>query len=920
MLGITIDHYKITAKLGQGGMGEVYRATDTKLDREVAIKVLPQSVAQDKERLARFGREAKVLAQLNHPNIAGVYGLEQSGDIQALILELVEGDDLSLRLKRGPLPVDESLEVCKQIAEALEAAHEKGIIHRDLKPGNIKMTEEGKVKVLDFGLAKALSDESDTLSESSAEDSPTITDAFTKPGTILGTAAYMSPEQARGKHVDKRSDIWAFGCVLFECLTGRKAFGGSDVTETLAGIIKGEPEWSALPADTPATVQLLLRKCLAKDRRKRVHHVADVRVDLEQAISDPSTSVIQFSGQALTEPSRKMGLSHVLLSGIALLGIVLVVAVTWLVKNQPAPEVRQIAMDLGMDAELELTFGTAVRISPDESRIAYMTKSDTGIQSLMIRRIDQLNATSLPGTEGVTSFCFSPDSQWICFGLRYADEGSIKKISIEGEVTTRLCSASQPRGVSWSKDGWIYFTPNWSGGVFRVQDSGGDPVPITQLKEEERTHKWPEVLPDGESVLFTSSSNSQNFEDARIMIQPLAGGDPKELVKGYHGRYLASGHLAYIYQDSLYVERFDPQTYSIPDPKRVPIISGVSSNRKGGSHFDISPKGTMVYMNGKIPDSLYQFQWVDRNGEQETLPLPPSNYGSFKLSPDGKKLAFSMDSGSESGRDIWIYDLERRTQDRLTFGTNGSNNKHPVWSPDGKWIAFKSDMDGGGKIHLKSTKYNEPAVKITENDSRPFAWNPDGEHIVFGQVRLDSGVDLRILKLNGANNTAWSQAEVTDFVATEFSEWTAAFSPDGNWIAYASNESLKWKIYIRDFPVGSSRIQVSNEGKTSGWPVWSQGTSEIFFESSLEENTAYHQIFVSKYQVHGKQFLPEAPVLWPGSTHQHQNHTSGFDYDSDNDRLLVRQLYVNEDVEKSEVPRAVLFEGFFEFLKIKLPQ
>lgn len=856
MFGSSIAHYHITAKLGQGGMGEVYRATDTKLGREVAIKVLPDAVARDTERLARFEREAKLLAQLSHPNIAGVYGLEQHGDTQALVLELVEGKDLSLLLKQNTLSIEEALEVGKQIAEALVAAHEKGIIHRDLKPGNIKITDDRRVKVLDFGLAKALSEESDMSKADHIDDSPTITDVFTKPGTILGTAAYMSPEQAKGKHVDKRTDIWAFGCVLYECLSGKKAFKGEDVTDTSAKIILGTPDWSLLPHNTPLTIELLLKRCLAKDRRKRQHQMDDAAVDLEQALSEPSCSIIQAPGQALDEQQRIQTISKSSIIALAVCMLTIGVVTTWFLKPESTPSLtpplRQIAIELEKSKELVLNYGTAVRISPDESTLAYIDKSDeTGARRLMIRPLNKLDAYLLPETKGVTSFCFSKDSRWICYGTRNTNGSSIRKISVDGETSTTLCKAENPRGVSWANDGWIYFAENFNSGLSRVRDYGGEPEPVTKLTEGEYTHKWPEILPDGKSILFTSSPSGSDYEDARVMIQSISGGEPKELLKGYHARYLESGHVAYIHQDSLCVELFDLKNLSLSDTKRVPIIANVYSNQKGGSHFDISPAGTLIYISGQFRDQVYHFEWVDRMGKKDLLPLSPNNYRSFKLSPDGEKLALVIDSGKENEMDIWIYELDRGTMDRLTFGN--SHNKHPIWSPDGKYVAFSSDRDGADNIYVKSADNNGETIRLTESTTTqiPWSWSPDGERIAIFDSGLEGENNLCILHLNGNNPTTWSGGHITNFVANEFTAFTAAFSHDGNWMTYASSESGMFELYVREFPGGGNRRQVSIEGQTSGWPVWSSRSQELIFMGKVNNEGDEMMVLLSTVHIQG---------------------------------------------------------------------
>lgn len=482
-LGTTIAHYKITAKLGQGGMGEMYRATDTKLDREVAIKVLPQSVSQDKERLARFEREAKVLAQLNHPNIAGVYGLEQSGDTQALILELVEGNDLSVCLKRGPLPVEEVLDVCKQIAEALESAHEKGIIHRDLKPANIKMTSDGRIKVLDFGLAKAVIAESNP----SDADSPTITAEYTLPGTLLGTAGYMSPEQAKGKAVDKRSDIWSFGVLVWECLTGESLFKGESVTDSLGALLHREIDWSKLPTTTPPTIQLLLRKCLTRDRKRRLQYIADARVDLEQAVIDPNSSFIGLSEASLLEATHRKKRQPIAWIGLVLVTICLTIGVTILLKPEPQlPLVRRLTIELGDSVNLLVNRGVNLRYSPDGNSMAYMANNaDGAFKQLYLRNQGELEARPMEGTEGVNDFCFSPNGKHIAFNYG----GGLKVLQVSGGGPTKTKRIGGIRGLHWGEDGYIYFGGRQLG-VRRVASAAAnsaDAETLTTLNQNENS-------------------------------------------------------------------------------------------------------------------------------------------------------------------------------------------------------------------------------------------------------------------------------------------------------------------------------------------------------------------------------------------------------------------------------------------------
>ncbi|MCH8217121.1 MAG: serine/threonine-protein kinase, partial [Planctomycetes bacterium] len=737
MINTTIAHYKIIAKIGKGGMGEVYRATDTKLDREVAIKILPESFAGDRDRLARFNREAKALASLNHPNIAVIHGIEHHDDTHALVMELVEGETLGERLKREPMTVPEALDCCKQIAEALEAAHEKGIIHRDLKPENVKITSDGHVKVLDFGLAKVVVDPASIADEA---ESPTITHMTTVPGELLGTAPYMSPEQARAKPVDKRSDIWSFGCVLFECLTGKRMFQGEDVTETLATIIKGEPDWAALPENTPPTIHLLLRKCLNKDRKRRLRDIGDARIDLEQALGDPTSSIIRLSDRALQEAGKHSGINPLLAIGVMVLITLIAVALTWFLKPETPPPlpkpppIRRISMDLGVEGNLDLRQGTAVRLSPDGSTLAYLFVPEGGVgrYKLYLRRLDQLEPTELTAAETANQFCFSPDGQWIAFRKDY--ERTLKKVSVTGGAAITLCETGTTRGIDWSDDGWIIFAPSPTSGLARVSSAaGGSPEPLTTLSDEEVTHRWPQALPGGHAVLYTARIGGSGFDEANIMVQRVPEGDPQLIWQGgYHARYLPSGHLVYLHQDTLFAAAFDLDSLTLRgQPSPVLEEVATATNERGGAHFDVSADGTLVYVRGSISESLYELEWVDRKGGRELL-MPADRYASFKLSPDGRSLAYSLDDGEQ--RDIWIYDIERGVPTKLTF--DPASDTFPAWSPSGESIVYRSNRDGNPNLYWKRSDGSGEAQRLTDspNPQTPWSWHPEGRHLAIFEL------------------------------------------------------------------------------------------------------------------------------------------------------------------------------------------
>ena len=544
-----LGSYEISGAIGAGGMGEVYQAHDTKLGRDVAIKVLPDAFAHDADRLARFQREAKILASLNHPNIAMIHGLEQSNSTHYLVMELVPGETLAERIKReDAVPVEEALKIAVQIAEALEAAHEKGIIHRDLKPANVKVTPEGKVKVLDFGLAKAFAGDTET---SDPINSPTLSMAATMHGVILGTAAYMSPEQARGKAVDKRTDIWAFGCVLYELLTGKQTFHGEDVTDILAAVVRAEPDWQALPAATPIQVRDLLRRCLQKDKTQRLRDAGDARIEIQEALAAPATATTTAA------PATRGWRERMAWAAAGLFVLTTIAfAIAFALRVPKPPQPMRLSAEIGAEGSLYTDAGSAAIFSPDGSRLAFIASGSDQKQRIYIRSLDQSEATALSGTENARNPFFSPDGQWIGF---FAD-GKLKKISVQGGAGVTLCDVPNDRGGSWGEDGTIVFTTDTRAALSKVSSAGGTPQPLTTLDKQvdEGTQRWPQVLPGGQAVLFTSSTHGFNYDDAEIVVYSVATGQRKTVQRGgFYARYLPSGHVVYMRDGTLFAVPFD---------------------------------------------------------------------------------------------------------------------------------------------------------------------------------------------------------------------------------------------------------------------------------------------------------------------------------------------------------------------------
>jgi len=806
-----IAHYRITAKIGEGGMGEVYRATDTKLGREVAIKVLPEVFAQDPDRMARFAREAQVLASLNHPNIAAIYGVED----RALVMELVEGTTLA-----GPMPVEEALPIARQIAEALEYAHEKGIIHRDLKPANIKVTPEGRVKVLDFGLAKALSSESPTGDPAS---SPTLTMRATQMGVIMGTAAYMSPEQARGAPADKRSDIWSFGVVLYEMLTGRQIFGGDTVSDSLAAVLKSDPDWSALPAQTPPSIRRLLRRCLERDRKRRLPDIADARLEI-----DEGGGGWQAEAPAPPAPSARRGLRwwNAALAAVALAG--LVVAVIHFRETTPPP----VPVRFQIPAPEKTSFGNyGMALSPDGRRLAFIASGATGQSMLWVRPLDSVAAQALPGTEGASFQPFwSPDSRYIGF----LAQGKLKKIEATGGPPQTLCEVPGSLvGGSWSRGGVIIFsTPD--NGLYRVPQAGGVPTPLTTLEASrgELGHLRPWFLPDGQHFLYFT--RTVRAEDTAIYLATLDGSPRKRLVDAKQSAAYApqepgseNGHLLFLREGTLMAQVLDLRRFELVG-EPFPVAEQVGSTLAMG-YFSVSANGVLAYRSG-ASGIARQLAWFDREGKPLGTLGPSATYSGLAISPDGKRVAAEQ-LDSRGNWDIWVLDVARGVPTRFTF--DPAQDMYPVWSPDSAHLVFSSDRGTVGVFGLYrkdvGTSANEELLyKSGAGISlRPFAWSPDGNHLLYSANDPKTRNDLWVLP-NPAGNSGDRKPE--PYLQTPFDETQGQFSPDGRWIAYTSDASGagQYQIYVQSFPRGNGEFQIST-GAGGAQPRWRRDGKELFY-------------------------------------------------------------------------------------------
>jgi serine/threonine protein kinase/Tol biopolymer transport system component len=804
--GTLLGVYEILAPLGAGGMGEVYRAHDTKLGRTVALKILPDALASDPDRIARFDREAKVLASLHHPYIAVLFGAEQSESRHFLVMELVEGETLEDRLRAsGALPIPDALPIARQIAEALEAAHEKGIVHRDLKPANVKLTPDDTVKVLDFGLAKALSIE-DTRSDSGAAGlthSPTLTFAgATQAGMILGTAPYMSPEQAKGRAADKRSDVWAFGCVLYEMLAGRRAFEGDDVSEVLASVIKGEPDWTALPSTVPSEIRALIQGCVKKDRKERIGDISTALFLLRQpAPAAPASPTPRASIWRRTAPVA---------FGI-IVGALVAAALLWRPRADSRP-VTRFAIPLGAQQTLPRK---GVAMSPDGRQIAFAADG-----RLYVRSLSESEAKPVAGSDGAAYPEFSPDGQWL-LAWTIADT-ALKKIPIGGGTPITICKVTPaPSGVSWNGDSIVFAVSG--AGIMRVSANGGTPEAIVPASDRTLFH-GPQELPGG-VLLFTEAhrlSTDFPWDQAQIVIQPLKGGERKTIIDGgSDGRYLPTGHLLYAVSGTIFAVPFDVNKLTVTG-SAVPIIEGVgraSSITGGSAQYATSDSGSMVFIPG--PASLGRLDLIlfDRKGGAEPLKLTGGTYAYPRVSPDGRRVA--LESRSDKDTNISIYELSGSSAvRRLTFG---GNNRFPVWSADGRRVAFQSDRDGDASVFWQPVDGGS-AERLTKADPGtahvPESWSPKGDVFLFSMTKQNS-VSLWTFDLRERKASPFSDVKSSTFLTD------AVFSPDGRWVAYQVGESGDGEgmLYVQPFPPDGKKYQIARGGR----PAWSRDGAELFF-------------------------------------------------------------------------------------------
>ena len=880
--GSRVGVFEVIGLLGEGGMGKVYRARDTRLNRDVALKILPDAFAADPDRLARFTREAQTLASLNHPHIAHIHGLEESGNVRALVMELVEGEDLSQRISRGRMPLDEALPVARQIAEALEAAHEQGIIHRDLKPANIKVTPDGTVKVLDFGLAKAL----DPLSSASsdANNSPTLSIHATQAGVILGTAAYMSPEQARGRPTDKRSDAWSFGCVLFEMLSGTRAFDGEDATEIIAAVVKMPPDWAALPADVPAHIVTLIRQCLEKDRKLRIGDIAVARF----LMADAATAGTPIATKA---PSRSRA-GTIAASGIAALFAIALATLAVIHFGERPPVARVVRFQVPPPGDLNFS-SPASLLSPDGTLLAFAARGPTGVVQIWVQSLDSLQPRPLAGTEGGADPVWSPDSRFLAF----AQLNHVKKVAIAGGAPQTVCDFQPPwRGGAWSRAGTIIF--GTVTGLVKVPDGGGAVVALTNVEpsRNERFHSAPWFLPDGRHFLYVRDAGAAGEHSGiypGVLDSAAAGQSLERLVpSGQAPAYAPSaasrlGWLLFTREGLLLAQPFDTERLQLAGDA-AQIADGFPGG--GPRSFSASQTGTLAYRSGTAA-AVRHLIWFDRDGKQRETVGEASEYNTVSLSPDGTRLAVSRAEYAATGinPDLWTHEFARGTTTRLTF--DAAMDWLATWSPDGTKIVYSSARGGNNDLYRKDSDGTGKEEPLLESPGGEYAqdWSRDGRFLLFStngapsaRSAVNSALDLAVLDLKG-------DGKPQSYLASEANESQGRFSPDGRFVAYVSNASGQNEVYVQTFPnPEAGKWMISRGGGVQ--PRWRRDGRELFFVSADSKMMALDITTTPVFTPGIPKALFDAPIWGGGQT----NNVTRYDVTGDGQRFIINSVSADE--------------------------
>ena len=890
--GTRLGHFEVVAAIGAGGMGEVYKARDTRLDRIVAIKVLPAHLADRSESRERFEREAKTIASLNHPHICALFDIGRQDGTDYLVMEYLEGETLAHRLQKGPLPLEQTLQFAIEMSDALDKAHRKGITHRDLKPGNIMLTKTG-TKLLDFGLAK-LKQEAAPV-DAQMTDLPTMSEPLTAHGAIVGTLQYMAPEQLEGKEVDARTDIFAFGTVVYEMATGKKAFEGKSQASLIAKILETDPPpMSSLQPMMPVALDRVIRKCLAKDPEKRWQAASDVCDELKW-IAEGGAVIAPGPANGAREGRTGGRRTLIFAAGGLFLVAAIAALVAWNLKpSSPLQPVTRAVIPLPPGQKLaDLDRSLAVAISPDGTHLAYIARQGSSPQQLYLRDLDRLEAKPIPGTEGATDPFFSPDSQWIGF---FAG-AKLKKISVNGGAALTLGDAASPNGGSWDSHGIIAFVPGNVSVLQQMSDAGSAQTPLSHLDKGENSQRWPAFLPNGKAVLFTAASTAGNWINAQVAIITLGSGERRNLIKAAtQPSYALSGHLVYAQGGSLMAVPFDSQRLAITGTP-VPVVDGVlQSAGSGVAQYSLSSSGSLVYVPGELQSNQYKLVWVNRSGVEQTLPTPARAYVYPRLSPDGKHLAIAIND--DRGAQIWLNDLGESLT-RVTFGSDV--NSVPVWTPDGKRIAFTSNREGQQNIFWQLADGSGGVDRLTRGDNiqAALSFTPDGQQMAFIESNPKTGYDVWTLQP--------SDHKAQPFLQNPSSETAPEFSPDGHWLAYVSNESGRYEIYVQSFPGPGGKWQISTDGGTE--PVWNRNGRELFFRSGdkmMAANITTQPGFTAG----------EPQMLFEGPYEPTPLTFPDYDVSPDGQRFLM--LKSNESAEAAPTQINIVL-NWFEELKQKVP-
>jgi Tol biopolymer transport system component len=905
--GTRLGPYEVIAPLGAGGMGEVYRARDTRLDRTVAVKILPAHLSSDLTLRQRFEQEAKAISSLNHPHICALYDVGHQDGTDFLVMEYLEGETVAKLLEKGPLPLAQVLKYGIAIADALDKAHRQGIVHRDLKPGNIMITKSG-AKLLDFGLAKAAVP---LVSPATLTAAVTRTTPVTQQGTIVGTFQYMSPEQVEAGELDARSDIFSFGAVLYEMLTGKRAFPGKSQLSVASAVLEKDPEpISALQPLTPPALDRAVRVCLAKDPEDRWQTARDLLLELKWIAEGGSQTGI--AAPIMPESKKREWLPWLVVALLALAATALAIG---FVSRAPKPsQPINLSAETGADAPLYTEWGAAAVLSPDGRRMAFIATDPDQQRRIYLRSLDQLQATVLHGTEGARDHFFSPDGEWLGF---FAD-GKLKKISMQGGTAVTLSDAPTGHGGSWGEDGNIVFVPTIRSGLFRVSSAGGAAEPLTTLNREagEITERWPQALPGGKSVIFTSHTHGGNYEDADIVVYSISSGQHKMLLqKGYYPRYLPSGHLLYVHEGTIFAAPFDAKRLELTG-KPVPIVEGVvTAPGNGGAQYSFSDTGNLAYVPGRRATQNFGIFWMGVDGKFTPLRQATGDYYELKFSPDGNRIALELSDGKRS--DVWVYELSRDTLTRLTFGAQG--NVAPVWSPDGQRIVYTT-METGDQFDLYAKRSDGAgeAVRLTQTKNPKFggSWSPDGKVLVFEQRNPDTFWGIMTVSVEGDEKSGWKVGEPKPFANGPFNERAPALSPDGRWLAYRSDESGIPEVYVQPFPGPARRWQISAGGGCN--PRWSRKGRELFYRTPTLTGGEDIKVMSATYTISADSFLAGKPRPWsPGLFSVRGLVFTGYDVHPDGKRVAV--LRAADAGPSTAVNKVSFIFNFFDELRRKVP-